>query len=431
MKLKAAMVLLAVAAATPEVQYFRYERAIVPVAAARAAPPATAQECVPLDAGLYARAAPGLADVRLYRGTGSQSQETPYAIYEAEPVAAQTREIAALNVGSRGGETVFDAAMPEGKYSDVDVDVKAENFLATVSVSGRQAETGAAETKLGVYTIFDLTSQKLGRSTVLHLPESDFRYLHFAIAGPVKPEDVAGVTVERMSQGRQPYVTVAETGNVVQKGHESTVQFTLPAHVPVDRIEFVPGAQPANFSRAVTVKVAPAAVREMTEDEVPRTAEGYGSVLRVHGTHDGRRIDEERLAIDAPYVDFSDAGTLWTVTIDNGDDAPLDLRAVRLEMAERKLCFDAVAGASYTLMYGDAALAAPRYDYATLFTPDTNAAQATPGPEQANPEYTARPDARPFTEKHPGLLWAALILVVLVLGGVALRTAKDTPGPSA
>jgi hypothetical protein len=35
---------------------------------------------------------------------------------------------------------------------------------------------------------------------------------------------------------------------------------------------------------------------------------------------------------------------------------------------------------------------------------------------------------RPFTERHPGLLWAALILVVLVLGGVALRTARESPG---
>jgi hypothetical protein len=45
-----------------------------------------------------------------------------------------------------------------------------------------------------------------------------------------------------------------------------------------------------------------------------------------------------------------------------------------------------------------------------------------------NPQYRARPDARPFTEKHPGLLWAALVLVVGVLGFVALRTAKQA-GP--
>jgi len=95
-------------------------------------------------------------------------------------------------------------------------------------------------------------------------------------------------------------------------------------------------------------------------------------------------------------------------------------------MAERKLCFDAVAGASYTFYYGDAALTAPRYDYATLFVADKDAAPAMLGAEENNPQYQARPDTRAFTERHPALLWVVLIAVVVVLGAVALRTAKET-----
>ena len=57
-------------------------------------------------------------------------------------------------------------------------------------------------------------------------------------------------------------------------------------------------------------------------------------------------------------MDFGDAGSKWTVTVDNGDDAPLAITEVKLEMAERRLCFDAAPGASYTMMYGDAALRA-------------------------------------------------------------------------
>ena len=60
------------------------------------------------------------------------------------------------------------------------------------------AERGAAKPSLGSYTIFDLTRQKLGRSTVLHLPESDFGILHFRIAGPIPPESVVGLSVERL-----------------------------------------------------------------------------------------------------------------------------------------------------------------------------------------------------------------------------------------
>jgi hypothetical protein len=279
-----------------------------------------------------------------------------------------------------------------------------------------------------MFTIFDLSGQKLGRSTVLHLPESDFRYLYFAIAGPVKPEDVTGLSVERVPV-KQTYVTVADTNRVVEKGRETTVQFKVPANVPVERVEFVVGAEPANFSRDVTVQVVPAAAPKQTDGaaEPPAPVESSGNLLRLHATRDGHRIDEEHLAVDAPWAEFGGAGSTWTVTIDNGDDAPLAINDVRLEMAERTLCFDAAAGASYALFLGDPALAAPRYDYATLFVPEADEAQATLGPEQANPEYETRPDARPFTERHPALLWVALVLVVVLLGVVAVRTAKEAP----
>jgi hypothetical protein len=148
-----------------------------------------------------------------------------------------------------------------------------------------------------------------------------------------------------------------------------------------------------------------------------------GNLLRVHSDQSGHRIDEERLAIDAPLVDF-DTPAKWTVTIDNGDDAPLTLASVRLQMLERTLCFEAAANTSYTLYYGDAALAAPRYDYATLFVAQANASPATAGTGQPNPAYQSRPDERPFTEKHPVLLWVALIAVIVLLGIIALRSAK-------
>jgi hypothetical protein len=410
---QALMVLLAVAAGAPEIRYFRFEKPI-------AGPTARAgQTCVTLDAGVFAQAAPGLADLRFYRDT----TETPYVVREAMPVEQQQPEIAPLNLGKRGAQTTFEAAMPEGRYSDVDLDVTAKNFIATVAVTGSQTEGGREGTELGLFTIFDLSGQRLGRSTVLHLPPSDFRYLYFAIAGPVKPEDVAGLSVERVSE-KQTYVTVADTNQVTQKGHTTTVQFKVPANVPVERIEFVVGAELGNFSRDVMVSVTPAAA-PTNESEPLAPVVGSGNLLRVHGTHDGRRIDEEDLTVDAPWGAFGSVASLWTISIDNGDDAPLALTDVRLEMAERKLCFDAAAGAAYTLYFGDGALAAPRYDYATLFVPEANAAQATLGAEKENPEYRARPDRRAFTERHPGLLWVALILVVVVLGAVALRTAKE------
>jgi hypothetical protein len=113
-----------------------------------------------------------------------------------------------------------------------------------------------------------------------------------------------------------------------------------------------------------------------------------------------------------------------TVAVENGDDVPLQIQTVTLEMRQRMVCFDAAAGASYTLRYGDAALGAPVYDYARLYQPQANAIAAQLGPELANADYHPRPDERPFTERHPELMWVALILVVAVLGGTAMHSVK-------
>jgi hypothetical protein len=63
-----------------------------------------------------------------------------------------------------------------------------------------------------------------------------------------------------------------------------------------------------------------------------------------------------------------------------------------------------------------------------------NAAAATLGVEALNASFEPRPDARPFTERHPALLWIVLVVVVLGLGFVALRSGRrvnqSPPTPS-
>ena len=119
--------------------------------------------------------------------------------------------------------------MPEGSYSDIQLDVTGQDFIATVTVSGRQEQTDSSPTRLGSYTIFDLTHQKLGRSTVLHIPPSDFRYLHFEITGLITPESITGLSVVKLPATQPKYETVAESSSVTQKGHSSLLEFTVPA----------------------------------------------------------------------------------------------------------------------------------------------------------------------------------------------------------
>jgi hypothetical protein len=140
----------------------------------------------------------------------------------------------------------------------------------------------------------------------------------------------------------------------------------------------------------------------------------------------GHRIDQERLEMEAPRAEFG-APAKWKITVDNGDDAPIQLESIQLQMRQRSLCFEAGSKASYALYYGDSALTAPRYDYAALFTLQSSATAAGLGTELANPDYQPRPDERPFSEKHPLLLWVALGGIVLLLGGIALGSVKRSP----
>jgi hypothetical protein len=413
MRATSVLALLLLAAPPAEIRYFHFERPVQTPAQS------AGQTCLVVDPGVYFHAAPGLADLRLYQGT----TETAYELRSDVPIVSTDQTIPLLNLGRAGNQTVFDAEMPEGHYSDLQLKVTGHDFLATVKVSGSQSQTDSERTTLGAFTVFDLSSQRLGRSTVLHLPESDFRFLHFQIAGPITPQDVTGLSITRLPESRPKYLTVAETATPLAGKRDSVFVMDV-FGPPVDRLVVVPGAMPPNFSRDVEIRVDSLWPRGADDGtEPPQAVTASGNILRVHSIENGHRIDEDRLVVDAPESSF--AGQRWTITILNRDDAPIQIASVRLEMLERRLCFDAAVGAAYTLYYGDSALAPPRYDYASLFVMERDPIVAKLGTETANPAWRPRPDERPFTEKHPVLLWIALVLVIALLVAVAFRSFKS------
>ena len=66
------------------------------------------------------------------------------------------RAIGLLNLGKSGNQTVFDAEMPSGKYSDLQLKVTGHDFLATVTVSGSQSQTAAIANQ--AWLVHDLRS---------------------------------------------------------------------------------------------------------------------------------------------------------------------------------------------------------------------------------------------------------------------------------
>lgn len=412
-------------ATNAEPRYFHYES---PVKLSAGAGPAA---CALLTPQVFAHAAPSLTDLRLYAG----GQEVPYAETLSQASAPGSEAARVLNLGLqggglRGGHIVFDLEMPERAYTEVNLDLDAKDFLATAKVSGSAGLAGAS-TELGQFTLFDLTGQRLSRSTTIGLQESTFRYLHVDLAMspaagsalPVTASMVRGAEIPPSREAQTLYTAIASAAPTVDAaGHRTVASFQLPAHVPVERVRFVLAQGfKGNFSRAVRVSARPEGLPE--PGRRPSDEELTGEISRVEMVRAGRPIHELQLTVPATLGANMQSGAAVTVAVEDGDDKPLQIASVELEMRERKLCFDAPAAAP-ALFYGDPELRAPVYDYARFFSPTASVRAATLEPELANPLYAPRPDERPFTDRHPDLLWVALLLVVGVLGVVAFRSTR-------
>jgi len=456
-----AMLLQAAAADSPPVaqpQYMRYMRALN-------VPQGAGQACAALDAEIFPHAAPSLIDLRVFPtnvNARAPLHEIPYAVTLSESANQETAQARVLNLGmGAGGAITFDLQMPERPYTTVTLalDPTLHDFLGTARVTATDALNGKGHSVVfGTFTIFDLTSQHLSRSTALPLPESTFPYLHVALtmantptangtkanAARFVPSIIEGAEVPPSREAQTIYTTVAEISAIATQGRESLATFEIPARVPVERVEFVlPATYKGNFSRGVRVTAKANLAAKGSEAEPNSNADGNnglaadqreplpetisGAILRVHANEEGREIKTDELSIPAVLGANLQHAAKVEVAVENGDDQPLPIAAVRLEMRQRRLCFDAGAAVAgpLALYYGDRKLFAPIYDYERLFTPEEKPLLVTMGPQLANPDFKPRPGApQSFADRHPGVLWIALLAAIAALAFVALRSSR-------
>jgi hypothetical protein len=416
------------AASAADPQHLRYKRELTLPAGT------SGMACTVLDADAFAHSASRSGDdLRVFRvADGAAPVETPFALSESAAQPDEVVSAAVQNLGQHGGDLVFDLAMPQRVYSEVDLQLGAKDFVAVAKVSGSDGRGGPV-TALGSFALFDLTQQKLSRSTSLPLQESTFRLLHVelhlaslqggAFAG-LSPSVVEGATVPASREAQTLYTVVASTSSVRQKGGETLATINVPAHVPIERVSFV--LDPSfkrEFLRGVSIEAGKGSGRESIDGEIWRvTRAGSGVEPAIH---------DAKLSVDAVMASNLRGSATISVAVKNGDDQPLPIRAVQLEMRERTVCFEANPAGVYSLRYGDVALRAPVYDikasgdFSRLYAGEVKPMVATLGAERVNPEFKARADTRPYSERHPELLWIGLLVAVAALGATALHGVKQ------
>jgi hypothetical protein len=418
----------------PTLASFAYDRQIVitPVSALNNSPYA----CAVLDASVFAHTNATLADLRLFDLNGRD--ELPYAVTlsRTEPSADPAH---ILNLGLKSPrELSFDLAMPQRPYSGVDLTLNAQNFLANARVTGRKSLTDRSPTFLGTFTLFDLSGQHLGGNSSLAIAESTFPYLHIDLTltpAPgndtlsVTPAMVAGAEVPPSRQAQTVFSEVAQSFAIAERPRETVATFPVAAHVPIERISFVlDPAETSNFSRPVTVTATPSPSPATQTGEAPAQPEQLsGNISRVDLLTAGQQIHSESLSFPAILGANAQSPATVEVAIQNGDDRPLKIRSVTLEMRQRKLCFSPT-GETAILAYGAPNVAVPVYDFERIFNPAGPFRPASLGHERLNPQFVAPPaKQKSLTERYPQLLWIALVLVVSLLSLIAFRSAKRLP----
>ena len=388
--------------------------------------------CAVLDADIFAHTGATLSDIRLF--TGLTQQERPFAI-----TLSRTGEVGdtatVLNLRLKTSKSLsFDLQMPPRAYSAVDLGLTAQNFVGSAKVTGLTSTKDPHPTFLGVFTLFDLTAQHLGRSFTLPLAESTFPLLHLDLELlPVAGGNTSFAPATAMLTGAHVppsrvaqtlYNPVAAATRFTERQRQTVVVFQIPARVPIERITFeLAPAEQRNFSRIVTITAHSISGKaEATQPE-----QVIGTISRVHLTESGEKVEQQSLSVPAILGANAQSAATIEIAIEGDDDEPIKFAGVRLEMRERRICFSAPSAAQpehVQMFYGGMDIALPVYDFGRIFNPAIANRVAVLGSEHANKSYKPTLRHRDLTAQYPELLWIALIGSLLTLGLVALRSAR-------
>lgn len=361
---------------------------------------------------IYVNAQPSLDDLRVVAANGDV---VPFAIV-VPPEAAPERWLDATlldsgTVAGRYSQTVADVGVARETHQALDVATSLDRFSTTVDVDAsddlrtwRTIRTNAP--------IYDYRSDGLASNTIVTFPASTARYLRLRVALSGRPFPIDGVRFAQLTGAAAPSNRYAiSLGPPKHDAKEKTTAYAIDgiALVPVDRLRV--DSATAHFARRVDVQRSSDGIdwETVVSSEISRTAPGRDALALDFGETQGRR---------------------WRIVVHDGDDAPL--RAVRLDAfgRPRRVSFDAARGTAYLLVYGNPRADAPSFDY--VKTHDALALVRAPDVPLGGPSANAafRPVAqpeKPWTERNGWVLWLALGVAVLGIGGAAIKTMSSPP----
>ena len=405
---------------------------------------------LPLGDEVFDKARPDLSDLRILDGDGV---ETGYVLRSAEGVRTldpvEGRVLNEEYVPKQQSSCVVDFGANVAK-NRIEVTTEGDGFWRTATIEAGNDGIVWHTLVQGAILVrkpADATGA-LYEKKAIAFPENDRRYLRVTVFnGPGDPDHVAIISVKSFRYVVTAAETVAVTvaaQTVTQDAERHRTEITLDLgrrNLPLAELKL--NFTDANFFRRVSLS------GRNTERETIRTSrEDAAAVERVVDTpwqpimgspvtggavyrySAGGKTDESttiglsRLSLSGPGYRYL---RIW---IENASDPPLDVQGASVTRLAYYLDFQARPGKTYALYFGNPRAPSPTYDFAQ-YAGRLRKDGVTKASLEAAVQNPAKRAGRvpPWSERHKGLIWAALVLVIIVLGLLIMRQLKTAPQP--
>jgi hypothetical protein len=371
---------------------------------------------VTVDREAFAHSENHLADLRVIDDLGS---EQPYEVRTRlapppQPVSLPATLRENSFVPGQFTQVIVDLGARSGFHSSLHVQTPESDFINWVEAAASDDAHVWRIVKARA-PISRFRKENLDGSQTIRYSENNARYLRLRIQEAAGQFPVTGVEVFA-SQGVEKEEPTAATILAMRppdsSGPPAQTQWTLDlgsTTIPVAELNFETDQK--EFYRAVRIQTS--------LDQKEWQPAGGGEIFRYASSGS----TEESLRVRC-YETWG--ARYWRVETLNASDAPLSSVRMSVAMSLRFVLFRPRENRAYRLLYGNDRASAPQYDFARTLRiqPNEVLQHLNLSPEEATTNYA---DPRPFTERHPNLLWLALGIAIVLLGYAALRALR-TPG---
>jgi hypothetical protein len=369
---------------------------------------------------VYDKAEPTLSDLRIYTG---DSVEVPYVIWSnsrtSERTKIQTEILNTSYIPQSYTTFTLDVGDSGIRTNSINITTTSTDFVRRVTLEGSPDNKKFAVLKENDY-IFDLTNNHNIKNLTISYPTTDYRYLKVTLwddgEQPLVEVGADIYLVEEIKGESRIIPSTATTAEVTTPAAATEITVDLASkNVPTSSI--VLSISDTNFKRDVTLLSAN--VDEPKEYKEIMTTSIYS--IRTS------RFSRSNTSIEYPTVQ----ARYLKIIISNESNPPLTVTGVTVSGVPRKITFSADTDTDYTLYFGNTRVKSPLYDIAKVFSyiDRSSFLPVSLGPIIENPDYIPGSDL-PVTERYPWILWAAIGLMILIIGGIIIRMMLRLSGES-